>query len=182
MPVPQNVMEFFDSAERALAAGDEAGAVGFLKKAKAGAPDDPEVKARIGALQRRMKAENLVRMGVRRLAAGSPQEAFASAREAFALMPQASGLEDLIAALEKSPSQGTASHARAQSAAQAAPTASRPALQDGADEYIRKVREQISLNALPNAAAIAAEGLERYPDSELLFTFVDKFRRMRLLK
>lgn len=196
MPVPPSIKEYFDSAERALAEGDEAGAVGFLKKARAEAPDDPEVRGRIALLQRRMKAGNLVRMGERKLASGSASEALAAAKEAFALLPQAPGLTELVAALEKTPGTGRASAVDQPSAVPAAARRATPARAqpsdrgnaparaqsgEGAEDYIRKVREQIALNALPNAAAIAAEGLARFPDNELLFTFTDKFRRMRLL-
>ncbi len=191
VPDPHNVKNFFEMAEEALSSGDEAGAVGFLKKAKAEAPDDPEVRSRIMNLQRRIKAGNLVRIGQRKLAAGSAAEAFASAKEAFALMPQAPGLEDLVAALEK-PGGGRAGtggsaapHATAQTrtrpAQQTAQHGGRTAGGDTAEDYVRKVREQIQLSALPAAAAIAAEGLAANPGNELLLTFVDKFSRMGLL-
>lgn len=198
VPVPPSIKEYFDSAERALAEGDEAGAVGFLKKARAEAPEDPEVRGRIALLQRRMKAGNLVRMGERKLASGSVSEALAAAKEAFALLPQAPGLTELVASLEKTPVPGTG-RAASEDQPSAVPSAARRATParaqsgdrgdaparaqsgEGAEDYIRKVREQIALNALPNAAAIAAEGFARFPDNELLFTFTDKFRRMRLL-
>jgi hypothetical protein len=190
VPDPHNVKDFFEMAEEALSSGDEAGAVGFLKKAKAEAPDDPEVRSRIMNLQRRIKAGNLVRIGQRKLAAGSAAEAFAAAKEAFALMPQAPGLEDLVAALEKpgggrEGSGGSAPHAAAQTrprpAQQKAQHGGRTAGGDTADDYVRKVREQIQLSALPAAAATAAEGLAANPGNELLLTFVDKFSRMGLL-
>jgi len=194
VPLPPSIKDYFDSAERALAEGDEAGAVGFLRKARAEAPEDPEVRGRVALMQRRIKAANLIRMGERRLASGSASEALAAAKEAFALLPQAPGLDELVAALEKAPASGTGrgkadvrpsvvqSSARSSAGEQQsgdAPTKAPGG--DGAEEYIRKIREQIALNALPNAAAIAAEGLARFPDNELLFTFTDKFRRMRLL-
>jgi len=197
VPLPPSIKDYFDSAERAFAEGDEAGAAGFLKKARAEAPENPDVRRRVARLQRRMKAATLVRMGERKLASGSPSEALTAAKQAFAVLPQAPGLAELVAALEKAPAPGTgrgkaddrpsavSSSARASARAQQsgdtgdAPTKTQGG--DGAEEYIRKIREQIALNALPKAAAIAAEGLARFPDNELLFTFTDKFRRMRLL-
>jgi hypothetical protein len=195
MPVELTVQSLFEASESALAAGDEAGALNHLKKARELSPEDPEVASRIKALQRRIKAENLVQITRRKIAEGSMAEALAGAREAFSLWPQVPGLEELVAALEGNQSPGTAGQAPARpqtagkpAAAKSSPAA-RPAQQSqdrkgsdqSADDFVQRVREQIQMSAFPAAAQIAAEGLKRFPGHELLTTFVEKFSRMGLL-
>jgi hypothetical protein len=195
MPVELTVQSLFEASESALAAGDEAGAMNHLKKARELSPENPEVASRIKALQRRIKAENLVQITRRKIAEGSMAEALAGAREAFSLWPQVPGLEELVAALEGSQSPGSERKGAARQ--QAAPrtatakpsTAARPVQQaperkgseQSADDYVQRVREQIQMSAFPTAAQIAAEGLKRFPGHELLTTFVEKFSRMGLL-
>lgn len=171
-PLEEKIAVLFQSSEKALVSGDEAGALGFLKQARDLAPEDPEVKARIKQLQRKLKAENLVRMGSRKLSEKSCEEALAAAREAFSLWPQAPGLSELVAGLEKA-GDGSSEPARGH------PKRAGGSLP--ADEYVRRVREQIQLSAFPAAAEIASEGLECYPGHELLTTFVQKFQKMGLL-
>lgn len=167
-----------------------------LRKARELSPEDPEVASRIKALQRRIKAENLVQITRRKIAEGSMAEALAGAREAFSLWPQVPGLEELVATLEGSQAPGTAGQApatRPQAAGRPAAAKSSPAArpvqqsqdrkgsEQSADDFVQRVREQIQMSAFPAAAQIAAEGLKRFPGHELLTTFVEKFSRMGLL-
>lgn len=189
LSVTNDLQNLFAQADRALAAGDESGAMSILRKAREAAPDSGEVRTRLLLLQKRIKAENMVRMGLRKLDAGELTEALTAAGEAFALMPQVSGLEELVGRLEKAqaPRQPSARTAAAPAqhgtpARAAAPKrAPHAGKADSADDYVRRVREQIQLSAFPRAALIASEGLEQHPDSDLLLTFVEKFRKMGLL-
>lgn len=189
LSVTNDLQSLFAQADRALAAGDESGAMSILRKAREAAPDSVEVKTRLLLLQKRIKAENMVRMGLRKLEAGEPLEALTAAGEAFALMPQVSGLEDLVGRLEKTQAPRASASRTASAPAQtgtppraAAPRkAAHAGKVESADDYVRRVREQIQLSAFPRAALIASEGLEHHPDSDLLLTFVEKFRKMGLL-
>ena len=182
-PLEEKILALFQSSEKALAAGDESGALNCLKQARDLAPEDPEVKSRIKSLQRKLKAENLVHVGVRKLSEKAYPEAYAAAREAFDLWPLAPGLADLVAGLEKAGGvEASSTKAVEHRAAEPAkPHVRRAVDAPPSDEYVRRVREQIQLSAFPAAAGIAAEGLEIYPDHELLMTFVQKFQKMGLL-
>jgi len=178
-PLDERLETLFESSEKAFVAGDEAGALRFLKQARELAPEDLEVRARVRQLQRKLKARNLVSIGMRKLAEGGHDQALAAAREAFALWSETPGLEDLVSGLERAAGAAPAPGAGEPTARPK--QARRPAERIPADEYVRRVREQIQLSAFPSAAEIAAEGLEQYPAHDLLTTFVEKFQKMGLL-
>jgi len=182
-----NLKELYDASEKALQAGDEAGAMGFLRKARELAPDKTEATQKIRVLQRRVKAGSMVGLAARKAAEKNFTEAVATAKEAFALWPQVPGLSELLDSLETPDADAGKEVARKperqekpKQQGQTRVPAQGP--DAGADEYVRRVREQIQLSAIPTAAEIAAEGLEKYPGHELLSTFVEKFGRMGLLK
>ncbi len=187
VPVESSLESIIGKADSALESGDEALAMECLRQAKEAYPDDPAVRSRTLHLQRRIKAGNLVRAGRRKLAAGSHGEALAAAVEAFGLVPDIPGLDELVEGLEKAgagaPPPSPAVRATG-SDTQAAPTRKTHAGRargSGADDFVRRVREQIQLSSFPRAAEIALEGLEMHPGHELLETFVEKFRKMGLL-
>ena len=205
----------FASSDKAMAAGDEAGAITALRKARELAPDSQEAAARLRNLQKQFKARTLAGVAKRKLSQGAPAEALAKLKEAFELWPATEGLDALLDALEaeaarlekasepaskpsreipaeKPVEETKARHSVGRAAdEEQTPRPVRPAPAPrsvpqrsanlSADDYVRRVREQIQMSAFPAAAEIAAEGLSRFPDNVLLRTFVEKFSRMGLL-
>ncbi|NLP05700.1 hypothetical protein GX411_07095 [Candidatus Fermentibacteria bacterium] len=203
----------FASSDKAMAAGDEAGAITALRKARELAPDSQEAVSRLRNLQKLLKARTLVGVARRKLSEGAPAEALAKLKEAFELWPATEGLGALLDALEAEAArmEKTAKPASKPSGEKQGdevgteprphPEAGRPVQAEktprpvqpaprrvpqrsaslSADDYVRRVREQIQMSAFPAAAEIAAEGLARFPDNVLLKTFVEKFSRMGLL-
>jgi len=127
---------------------------------------------RMALLRRRIKSANLVRIGRRELENGNPEKAVTIAREAFDLLPQAEGLKELLSELElTSGPEGI----QAEDPSESKENPSAPG-------YIVDIRELVQENELEKAALKAQAMLESHPHDELLLRFVEKFRKLGLLK
>jgi len=162
------IKEIFAISDSALIAGDETGALECLKRAKVLSPDNPEVKKRMDALRRTLKARVMIKTGCDLVAKGKLAEAVKSARKAFNLVPGLNGLRELISDIEdfasrESPSKKAASD------------------YEDAEVWVSRIRSRIQEGAFPLAAELAAEACAIYPDHELIRTFVDRFTKMKLL-
>jgi len=158
----------FASSDRAFDKGDQATAMNLLKKARKLAPDDPGVAGRIELLKPRIKSSNIVSIACRELEKGNVSRAVELSREAFDLMPDAAGLDDLLDRIERIAGPGEEGSAAADGNG------------DDAPDYIREIRTLVQENALEEAAARAAAAYAAHPDDELLAQFVKKFRKLGL--
>ncbi len=172
MASQDRLTELFASSDSAYEQGDQAGAINFLKQARKLAPDSKDATMRMALLRRRIKSANLVRIGRRELENGNPEKAVIIAREAFDLLPQAEGLKELLNEIESTG--GLEGNHSADT--------SEPEQTPDAPGYIVEIRELVQENELEKAASRAQSMLESHPADELLLRFVEKFRKMGLLK
>ena len=162
------IKEIFAISDSALIAGDETGALECLKRAKVLSPDNPEVKKRMDALRRTLKARVMIKTGCDLVAKGKLAEAVKSARKAFNLVPGLNGLRELISDIEDFASRESPSKKNASD-------------YEDAEVWVSRIRSRIQEGAFPLAAELAAEACAIYPDHELIRTFVDRFTKMKLL-
>jgi tetratricopeptide (TPR) repeat protein len=160
----------FTASDKAYDRGDQASAMNLLKKARKLAPDSPEVAERLELLKKRIKSSNIVGIAFRELEKGNAVRAVELSREAFDLMPEATGLDDLLARLESVA--GTNGEAPAEDRGNAVDVPG----------YITEIRSLVQGNSLEEAAARALAAYGEHPDDPLLVAFVDKFRRLGFLK
>jgi len=172
MASQDRLTELFASSDSAYEQGDQAGAINFLKQARKLAPDSKDAAMRMALLRRRIKSANLVRIGRRELEKGNPAKAVTIAREAFDLLPQADGLKELLNELELTGGPEEINTAYP----------SEPGEDQSAPGYIVEIRELVQENELEEAASKAQAMLESHPHDELLLRFVEKFRKLGLLK
>jgi len=170
MPSDDRLDGLFTASDKACDRGDQAAAMNLLKKAKKLAPDSPEVAERLELLKKRIKSSNIVSIACRELDKGNAVRAVELSREAFDLLPEAAGLDDLLARLESlAVTNGEA------------PAGDRGKAVD-VPLYITEIRTLVQGNSLEEAAARAMAAYAEHPDDPLLVTFVDKFTRLGFLK
>lgn len=163
----------------ALDEGEEARAKSLLGKAKKLSPDEQALQGRIKRLKDLLKAKKAIAKGQAELKSGEPAKAVRYARIAFNLNPRVEGLDSLLRRLEslegidRAPTEGQ-EWARA--------TESRSGSGSEAESYVQKIREKVQISSFPEAAQLAKEAHERYPDHELISTFAEKFKKMGLIE
>jgi len=162
------IREIFAISDSALKAGDETGALECLKRAEVLSPDNPEVKKKMTALRRTLKARVMVKTGCNQVAKGRLADAVKSARKAFDLVPGLNGLRELISDIEDF-------------ASREFPGKKATSDYEDAEVWVSRIRSRIQEGAFPLAAELAAEACAIYPDHKLIRTFVDRFTKMKLL-
>lgn len=172
---PEDQMsKLFEASDMEYDKGHQQKAVAYLKKARQLAPDDPEVQSRIDLLKARIKSANLVQIARNKFESGETVKALVLAREAFDILPLATGLDRLLEDMESS---GTPS------APEREPTPQKPeiAAVTSAEEYITGIRQLVQDNSLVAAAELAEKAHGIHPDDSLLSEFMDNFKKLGLL-
>jgi tetratricopeptide (TPR) repeat protein len=165
----------FRLSDEALAAGDEAKALAYLKKALQLFPDEPEAAKKLELLKLRIRAENLVQIGLNKLAEGDLQKAVAASRKAFELMPDTDGLADLINSIEESESTAVIQDTT-EPEAEVSP---QPAIPDGgAMLWADRIRAAVKEDRFEEAGRMVAEAVRNHPGDPLLDSFHTKLTRL----
>lgn len=179
MASSDQLQTLLETTEDAMRAGDDARAVGALKKARSLAPEDDRVVELTERYKASRKARKAMALSRKALDGGNRRKAVAYARKAFELHSGAPGIEELLRNLEEG-GEGEKQPSAAEGTAKRKP-ARKPAGGGEADSYVQKIREKIQISSFPEAAKLTEEALDRFPDNELLKTFGDKFRKMGLI-
>jgi len=170
MASEDQINKLFDASDREFENGHQQKAIAYLKRAGKINPDNPEVQFRIEQLKTKIKAANLLRIAGKKLSTGDTPSAVVLARQAFDMMPDIAGLDEVLLKIESS------------SKAAYAPAAESDPVDTEAEPCITQVREMVQENSLEEAAWFAEQSLERHPGSELLAEFVENFRKLGLIE
>jgi tetratricopeptide (TPR) repeat protein len=170
MPSEDRLDGLFAASDKAYDRGDQAAAMNLLKKARKLAPDSPEVAERLELLKKRIKSSNIVSIACKELEKGNHVRAVELSREAFDLLPEATGLDALLERLESLPATNGDSSREDRGPAVEVPL------------YITEIRTLVQNNSLEEAAARAMAAYGEHPDDPLLEAFVVKFTRLGFLK
>ncbi|MFO8184113.1 MAG: hypothetical protein R6U39_08075 [Candidatus Aegiribacteria sp.] len=176
MASEDRLFKLFEASDMEYENGHQQKAVAYLKKARQLAPDDPEVQSRIDLLRARIKSANLVQIARKKFESGETVKALVLAREAFDILPLATGLDRLLEDLEE----GSGTH---EAPAEPEPIPQKPAgsAVDSAGEYISRIRQLVQDNSLEKAAELAEKAHGIHPDDALLSEFMDNFKKLGLL-
>lgn len=170
-------------SEQCRREGDNAKALAYLKKARQIFPDNALLEERLSTLTTALKAENLVSVARKKMEKGAMADAVTAARQAFAILPEVSGLAELLADLEASSGgdtdfDGNFTHDVDLEDEEA------DLMEDSADsveDLIGRIRQMVQEDRWEDAAALVEEGVAEFPENELLETFKVKFKRLGLI-
>lgn len=157
----------FMLSDQALDQGNDAKALAYLKKAQQLFPDEPSVEEKLESLKNRIRAGNMVRIGLKKLEEGDHRKAVAASRRAFELMPEAPGLDELLSRIE-----GTEEPPSA-----AAPEEPRVP-ESGAMLWADRIRAAVKEEKFEEAGKMVTEAVRNYPNDPLLDSFHIKLKRL----
>ena len=187
MASDEKLEELFEASDREYMNGHQQKAVAYLKKAKKLAPDSARVKSRIELLKKRIKSANMVRIARKKLQAGEEKKALGLARMAFELLPEATGLHQLLTELEEATRESPAQEENDDleidldyddiSSSGSEP----PKGTDSREDLINRIRELVHENALMDAATLAQKGRRTYPRDRKIAEFVENFKKLGLI-
>ena len=173
MSSEDQLTKLFEASDREYDNGHQQKAIAYLKRARKLDPDNPEVRSRIDLLKTKIKSANLIQIARKRLALGETNRAITLARQAFNMKPDSKGLDELLSDLENlSKINSSTSEA----------SDSRETQSSASGEYIMRIRQLVQDNSLEEAASVAEEAFNIFPDDKLVVEFVDNFKKLGLLE
>ncbi len=158
----------FMLSDQALEQGNDAKALAYLKKAQQLFPDEPTVEEKLESLKNRIRAGNLVKIGLKKLEEGDHRKAVAASRKAFELMPEAPGLDDLLSRLEV-----TEEPSMTQT-----PEEEPRVPESGAMLWADRIRAAVKEEKFEEAGKMVTEAVKNYPNDPLLDSFHIKLKRL----
>jgi tetratricopeptide (TPR) repeat protein len=189
MTVGDQLQKLFQASDTEYERGHQQKAIAYLKKARKLAPEDAEVTNRIQLLKTRIKSANLVMIARKKLQAGEAAKAVVLAREAFNMLPDATGLDDLLDDIQNySPETGAEDELEMEDVVidddvdLDVPDEADAQDDDSAQSFITEIRHMVQSNSLEAAAQLAEKAFAIHPEDELLEEFVDNFRKLGLLE
>ncbi|MCD4849127.1 MAG: hypothetical protein K8R76_13175 [Candidatus Aegiribacteria sp.] len=167
------LVKLFEASDKAFDEGHQAKAIAYLNKARKMDPDNPDIETKLDSLKSRMKAANLISIARKKLAAGNMSESILFAQQAFEMMPDINGLQELLEDLENADSK-VASPMTNTNDGDKRTGSNKP--------YIAKIRQLVQDNSLEEAASIALRSFRDNQDDELLMQFIENFRKLGLIE
>lgn len=159
--------EFFKLSDEALASGNQSNAVAYLKKAVQLFPDEKEADQKLQQLKNKIRAGNLVKIGMKKLSEGDLKKAVTASRKAFDLLPGASGLEKLLGGIE---------------AAEEPANEEEQKTEGKALLWANRIRTAVKDDNFEEAGKMVAEAVKRHPNDSLLDSFYSKLKRLGFVK
>lgn len=185
--------KIFRLSDEALASGNNSKALAYLKKAVQLFPDEQEADQKLQQLKDKVRAENLVKIGMKKLSEGDIEKAITASRRAFDLLPDVNGLEELISSIEEE---------------DISPPVQVPAFEqefelefDDIEEdeetiiskkiespegeallWADRIRTAVKDDNFEEAGKMVAEAVRRHPDDTLLDSFYSKLKRLGFVK
>ncbi len=182
MAIDPKLEKALSLSEQCRSQGENQKALAYLRKAKQLFPDSSLVDDRLASLTICLQAENLVSVARRKLERGEILQAVEAARQAFLLLPETSGLEQIVSELE------SASETTEQVQFSGDYQEDVDLADDGLDEFeafsgsvddlIERIRQLVREDLWEEAAVLVEQGVAEFPGNELLETFKVKFKRL----
>lgn len=181
--------KIFRLSDEALAAGNDSKALAYLKKAVQLFPDEPTADEKLQQLKNRVRAGNLVKIGMKKLAEGNIEKAITASRKAFDLFPATEALKDLLNSIEKVHANISAKEQDTKidpvpeekvTIPQEEPeTPEEEDDQDGeALLWADRIRTAVKDDNFEEAGKMVAEAVKRHPNDSLLNSFYSKLKRL----
>lgn len=168
----------FSLPDEELACENTARTLAYLNKAAQLFPEEPEANRKPQQLKDKIKAGNLVKIGLKKLSEGDTAKAIAASRKAFDLLPDASGLEELLSRIEK--------EASLKPKGKAGIPGGKPEeeLTPGSEALLwaDRIRTAVKDDYFEEAGKMVAEAVKRHPDDTLLNSFYSKLKRLGFVK
>jgi len=186
MAIDPKLEKALDLSEQCRRSGENNKALAYLKKAKVLFPDNPIVEERLTTLTSCLQAETLICVARKRMDQGEMQKAVMAARQAFAVLPDAPGLCELLSDLEaisrNSPNvQFEGEYRHDIDLNDGEDIEDYDETQDSVDDFIERIRQLVRDDRWDEAAILVEQGVADFPDNELLETFKVKFKRLGFL-
>jgi tetratricopeptide (TPR) repeat protein len=163
-------------SDEALASGNKSKALAYLKKAAELFPDDQEAKQKLQQFKDRIRAEKLVKIGMKKLSEGDTRKAIIASRRAFNLLSDVDGLKELIDLIEQSGKNADKEKPRAD-------TTGNPDTPEGeALLWADRIRTAVQDDQFEEAGKMVAEAVKRHPEDALLDSFYTKLKRLGFVK
>lgn len=167
----------FRLSDEALAAGNDAKALAYLKKAAQLFPDQPEVEEKLNLLKTSIRAGNLVKIGLAKLEEGDVRKAVAASRKAFQLMPEVEGLQELISGIEDAES--SVREEKPDTVPDRSAKQQETNIPDsGAMLWADRIRAAVKEEKFEEAGKMVAEAVKNHPGDPLLESFHIKLKRL----
>jgi tetratricopeptide (TPR) repeat protein len=168
-------------SDEALASGNKSKALAYLKKAVELFPNEEEAEQKLQQLKNRIRAGNLVKIGIKKLSEGDTKKAITASRRAFNLQPDAEGLQELLDLIEQA--DGNTPEVTKQPAPETVRTEIKPATPRGeALLWADRIRTAVQDDQFEEAGKMVAEAIRRYPEDTLLDSFYTKLKRLGFVK
>lgn len=190
--------KIFRLSEEARVSGNEAKALAYLKKGVQLYPDEPEAAQKLEQLKTSIKALNLVKIGLKKLAEGETEKAISASRKAFDLQPETEGLDELLARIEKlikpeeeeevveeTLEEEPDIEYNAESEESEDTEEEEEELEEEEDSpsgetllWADRIRTAVQDDNFEGAGKMVSEAIRRHPDDELLNSFHSKLKRL----
>ena len=164
----------FKLSEEARAAGNNAKALAYLKKAAQLFPDEPEIDRKLEQIKISIKAENLVKIGLIMFSEGDVKKAITASRKVFDLMPEVNGLDDLLEKIETVGDQSSAPEFDSNIPEEEP----EPVIDGEAQLWADRIRSAVKDDKFEDAGKMVSEAIKRHPDDRLLNSFYTKLKRL----
>ena len=163
--------KLFNLSDKALSSGNEAKALAYLKKAFKLFPEASEAEKRLQKLKNRIRAGNLVKIGLKKVSSGDIEKAISASRKAFDLLPAAEGLEELLSSIEAASEPAPGEEEEEASG----PEEER---ESGAQLWADRIRTAVKDDRFEQAGEMVTEAVKSHPGDTLLDSFYSKLKRL----
>ncbi len=167
--------KIFSLSDEALVSGNDAKALAYLKKAVLLFPEEPEADRKLQQLKNRIRAGNLVKIGMKKLSEGDTVKAIAASRKAFDLLPGVNGLEELLSGIEEKEKKAGKPEKKPVIEGELTP-------ENEAQLWADRIRTAVKDDNFEEAGKMVAEAVRRHPDDDLLGSFHSKLKRLGFVK
>ncbi|PIE51321.1 hypothetical protein CSA37_12280 [Candidatus Fermentibacteria bacterium] len=172
------LLKAFKLSDEAYSNGNEAKALAYLRKAASLFPESTEAESKLAEMKTRIQATNLVAIGIKKLDEGDFAKAAAASKKAFELMPDAPGLDNLRARIEKGSCEPESIQKTAAEPAGENPNDSGNAHSAEAMLWVDRIRAAVKEDRFEDAGKMVAEAVENHPGNPLLNSFYTKLKRL----
>lgn len=179
--------KIFRLSDEALASGNNSKALAYLKKAVQLFPDEQEADQKLQQLKDKVRAENLVKIGMKKLSEGDIEKAITASRRAFDLLPDVNGLEELISSIEEEEISPPVQEQELElddneEYEETTITESIESPEGEALLWADRIRTAVKDDNFEEAGKMVAEAVRRHPDDTLLDSFYSKLKRLGFVK
>ncbi|MCK5784995.1 MAG: hypothetical protein KAH54_00405 [Candidatus Sabulitectum sp.] len=163
--------KLFNLSDEALSSGNNAKALAYLKKALKLFPEASEAEKRLQKLKNRIRAGNLVKIGLKKVSSGDIEKAISASRKAFDLLPAAEGLKELLSSIEAASEPASGEEEEKEAGLE-------EETDSGAQLWADRIRTAVKDDKFEEAGEMVAEAVKKHPGDTLLDSFYSKLKRL----